>query len=500
MKKLILYIVLWFPMIFFSQSIHITQVGTDTNAPDITWVGNQSIDTLDFVVKRAGLKNKIYKPIKTLHYVKPSKRGDSLTFHVIDTTLSKKAIYLYYIETYAKGKKIQSEVAMAHNFGLLPPTKFVSFKATPLKDRKAVKLNWTLNYTQTISSLSLYRSKKYDNGYKKIADIDPNQKSYIDVIPLANEPWFYYMEVHNFFGGKSLSVRIPAFATFSEKPFPPQHLRYKVNRDTIVFNWQNVGDNVVGYRVYRSEQNRPFHQLHNMIQSNQKQIIFKDFGKAVQNNTHLQYFVRNVSDGFVESNPTDTIDIYMPEHEKVYPPNQVDYIIDAQNNVKLLWVPSEKGKVFAYNVYLTTPDNKQVKLNDSLLIQNYYVDKVMRPKGKYVYEVEGVGFKNKLSQGKTRITVNRYKPRTQIILDLKKVKDALQISWKKPLGQPVKKIQLFKQIDNQKPIFVKSFGVDKDAVYTDKNVKHGHNYLYFLKVTLLDNTTSRLADAVEVYY
>jgi len=500
MKNLILYTILWFPMMLISQNIHVTQVDTDTNAPDITWTGKQPIDTLDFIVKRANFKSKVYKKIKTLHYVKSSKDSDSLAFHVIDTTLTKKAIYLYNIEAFVKGKKVHSEVAMAHNYGLLPPTKFISFKATPLKDRKAVKLIWQLNYTPTISSLTLYRSNKYDDGFKKIADLDPNQKSYIDVIPLANEPWFYYIEIHNFFGGKILSVRIPAFATFSEKPFPPQHVRYEIDHDSIVFNWQNVGNNIVGYRVYRSENNSTFHQIHNMVQSNQKQIIFKDFDEDVKNNTHLRYYIRNVSDGFVESNPTDTIDIYMPMHEKVYPPEQVDYIIDAQNNVKLLWVPSKKGKVFAYNVFLTMPDKKSIKLNDSLLIQNYYVDKKIRPKGKYVYAIEGVGFKNKLSQGKTPISINRYNPKVQIILDINKVKNALQISWKKPLGQPVRKIKLFKQVDNQKPILVKVYNVDKDGIFTDTNVKHGHNYLYFLKAVLINNVESRLTNDVEMYY
>jgi hypothetical protein len=422
-----------------------------------------------------------------------------LYFHIVDTTLVKKGVYLYFVEAMRNGKKVKSETTMAHNLGLLDKPRFIHFTAEPLKDRKAVRLEWQLNYTETIKTISLYRSNKYKDGYVKITDISPQENTYTDNIPLANEPWFYFVEINNFFGGKRQSVRISAFATFAEKPFPPQDVDVEPLNDSIVFNWRNVGNNIVGYRVYRSLDKKPFEQLNEMEQSTAKNIYFVDKDKMLKKAINIQYFIRNVSDGFVESNVTDTIHFYMPEHKLVYPPSQIDKVINSKGQVKLLWVPDKRGAITGYNIYLKNSKGKISKLNKEIWLQNYYTEEVYRPAGKYEYQIEGVSY-DKISDKRTIINVYFDKPIINMILDLKKVKSGLEVSWKKTFNPAAKKLMLYKVIDNGKGILIKTYDARKDGKYLDKYVRSGKHYAYFMKAILQDAEKVKLDNQVEIVY
>jgi hypothetical protein len=433
-----------------------------------------------------------------MHYKEP-RQADSLYFHVVDTTLIKKGVYLYYVEATSLGKTVRSETAMAHNLGLLDKPRFLHFKAVPLDDRKAVRLEWQLNYTETVKSISLYRSNKYKDGYVKITDLGPDETAYVDVVPLANEPWFYFAEIHNYFGGDRRSVRVPAFATFAETPFPPQDVEAEVQGDSIVFNWRNVGDNITGFRVYRSLDGKPFEQLSEMEPAFSKQIHYADKDKRLKDAVDIRYVLRNVSDGFVESKVTDTLRFYMPQHKPVYPPVQADGVEMPGGRIKIIWIPDERGFITGYNVYLKKPDGKILRLNDRPLGQNHYTDSIYRPAGKYEYQIEGVNF-DKVSAGRTAVTVYRRQEIPQVILDLKKVKGGLEISWKKPAGNRTDKLVLYKKTGSGKTVAVKTYDAGKDGKYFDKYVKRGGHYMYFMKAVMKDKKKLQLNNQVEITY
>lgn len=500
MKRILIYILLLFPVLINAQTIGVKECINSIDHPVIRWYSVGSVDTTEFKVFRADIKSKQYKQINTIHYVTFLENNDTVLFTVIDTTLTKKGIYLYYIEAVRFRKTVRSEIAMGHNYGLLPEPQVTAFNTTPLTDRKAVKLDWEVTLPQMISSLTLYRSRWYDTGYVKIADFSADINTFTDVIPVANEPWFYFLEISNWFGGTTKSVRTPAFATFAEKPIPPQNIYSKFRNDTVFIGWQNVSRNIIGYRVFRSVDGKPFRQLHEMQGGTAENILFTDQDDAVKKAVKLSYFIRNVSDGFVESNSTDTLVFYLPEHKPVLPPNQVDYIQLPNGNLKLLWMPPEKGLVLAYNIYLTDSVNKTVKLNPDPVASNWYTDSVYRGKGKYIYQVEGVGMNNKLSENKAMVTFYRYNPEVHVILNIKKYREGLSVSWKKVPDTHIVKVMLLKQWGNNKPELLKTFTDNIDRDIYDKDVQHGNTYQYLLKGVFENGDAVLLNDGVQIYF
>ncbi len=501
MKRLILSILIVIPaMVWAQKGIYVKNTVSNLNIPQITWQTTLKLDSNDFHIYRATIKEKKFSEIKTTHYIKPSDGSDTLELIVMDTTLTNKAIYLYYIQVMSDGKSITSVTAMAHNFGFIPSPQLLSFKSTPLTDRKAVKLDWKVSSPQLIRNLTLFRSKSYDTGYIKVGDFAADITTFTDVIPIANEAWFYFIEIHNWFGGVTRSIRTPAFATFAEKPIPPQNMHATIKNDTVYIDWKNVSRNIIGYRVFRSVDDKPFMQLHEMQPGIKEKIVFTDQGKEVNKAIKLSYFIRNVSDGFVESNPTDTITFYMPEHKPVLPPNEVDYITLPDGTLKLLWMPPEKGLVLAYNIYLLDSTGNAAKLNEEPLAQNWYTDSLYRRDGKYTYQVEGVGMNNKISEHRASVTIYRYNPQLHVILDIKRYKEGLTVSWKQPFNPHIQKVMLYKQSGNNKPVLFKSFTDNSDRSVYDSDVQHNNTYQYLLKAEMKNGDTVILNDGVQIAF
>jgi len=500
MKRILVILSIILPVFTIAQNnVWVKEVNSDLNTPEITWITTGSIDTMDFHIFRSALKDTVFYEIHTTHYVKPYENSDTLEFTMFDTTLTKKAIYLYYIKAHSGDKVIASETAMAHNFGYIPPPQLNSFTATPLTDRKAIKLGWKISYIQTVSSMELFRSKSWDTGYVKIADLSPDMADFTDVAPIANEPLFYFITIHTYFGNTIKSVRTPAYATFAEKPFPPHNLHAAFKNDSVIIDWTNVGKNIIGYRVYRSIGDQPFHLMNDMNNGVGEKIVFIDTGKELKKAIKLRYYVRNVSDGFAESNITDTISFYLAEHEPVFPPEEVDFIRDNYGNIKFMWVEPDKGLTTGYNIYLIS-NGDTVKLNKTVLKNNFFTDSVYRSKGKYRYEVEGVGLNDKVSDLRTPVTVYRYNPQIHVIVDLKKGPSGIIASWKHPLNPHVDKILLYKQFDKTEAAVIKSFAATADVTFTDKHVKKGTTYLYKLVAQMENGDKIVVNDGVQLSF
>ena len=500
MKKLYFILLFILPVSLVAQSISVKIAESKTDYPVITWFTTGPVDTTAFQIIRANVRNKLFTVINTIHYTKLVQDVDTIEFTIIDTTLTEKGIYLYYLKVQRSGKTIISETALAHNYGLIPSPQLLSFKANPVKDRKAVRLEWKLSSPEMVNTMELFRGSSYDTGYIKVADLAPDMSSFIDVLPVANEPWLYFMVIHTYFGNSIASVRIPAFATFAEKPFKPHNIHGAYRNDSIILDWTNVGKNIIGYRVYRSIENRSFRLINDMNVGIDEKIVFADVSNEMKNNTRVSYYVRNVSDGFVESNSSDTLSFYLANHEPVYPPKEADVIKTQEGSFKLLWVPPDEGVVLAYNIYVTLPDSTTIKLNDKPLQQNYYDDTVYRSTGKYRYEIEGVGYNDKASSLRIPVTVYRYKPQIHVIIDIKRSSNGLLVSWKHPLNKHINKLLLYKQSGKTKSVLLDSYAPIRDVSFTDKNVTKGNTYLYSLKAQMVNGDKIDVNDGVQLSY
>jgi len=497
-----IYIVLLFvlPILLSGQNIILKKTISNSDYPEIYWQTISTSDTSEFQIFRKGVNEDELTEIYTIHYSYQLENTDTTEFVVIDTSLTKKGIYFYFIRAKIGNRKIQSETAVANNFGLLPKPQISSFKTSPVKDRKAIQLNWKLNFNETVSYMSLFRSNSYDSGYIKITDLSADAESYTDVVTKSNEAWYYFIIIYDYFGEQRPSVRVPAFATFTEKPIRPQNIIGKCSNDSIIIQWKNAGHNIIGYRVYRSLEDQTFQLINEMDENIKKDAFFVDASLQIKTATRAKYYVRNLSDGFAESSSSDTLSFYIAEHEPVLPPKELDFIDNNDGNVKLLWVPPTEGLVIGYNIYISENGENLTKLNSQIITQNYFVDSVYYSPGKYDYAVEGVGVNNRVSLNKIVTTVVHSLPNIHVILDLKKQKNGIQISWKHSANNQITKLRLYKKYGQNKSVLMKTFHNNEDVVYLDTKVTRGTNYLYLLIAEMKNKEKVEINEGVEIIW
>ena len=306
-------------------------------------------------------------------------------------------------------------------------------------------------------------------------------------------------DFHDYYGDQLPSVRIPAFATFREKPMSPFNLRDKVSNDSVYFEWENIGPNIIGYRVYRSIDKNPFYLMSDMVYNREPKSKFFHVGPEIKDAINLEYYVLNVSDGFLESVPSDTIFFYFAENEKVFPPKSLDKIVNHDRSVQLLWVKPDEGLTLGYNVFITDPGGQTLKLNKDPIGLNYFTDTLYRTPGKYTYAVEGVGVYEKLSDRRASTVVKHYPLNLHVILDLMRVNEGLKVSWKHPLNKHIGKVILYKKSEkDERSIALAEFSGKEDIEYLDKDITDNLLYIYMLKGVMSDGSIITLNRGVDI--
>lgn len=478
-----------------AQKIVLKSVNNEAGVPEITWILHGFNEPPEVSVFRSSVKEMKFSEINTpVILYKPEDSRDTTELTVLDTTITGRGLYYYYIATGSGDSVVSSEKVLAGNYGYLPTPVVTEFRATPATDKKAIDLTWKLNYQSTVTYLELFRSSHFDTGYIQVSQLPARATSYRDIVPLANEPWFYFLVVHDCFGGTHPGVRIPGFATFAEKPFRPQNFIADYRNDSVRLEWENTGHNIIGFKVYRSLNDQDFYPLNDILPSGAEKSSFIDISGELRKATKARYFVRNVSDGFVESNSSDTVILFMPDHEPVFPVEYIDYTIDENGNVRLIWPVPEEGLVTGFNVYLTGMQGDTVKLNRDKLRTNFFTDTILRPEGDYLYLVESVGYGTRTARFKRGVAVHRTLPDIDVILSLTRQNDGIEVSFVKSLNQHVTGYKLYRGSGNKSPELLKSFDSDGPTRFTDKHASRGNTYIYILKA-ILDNNLEVTANS-----
>lgn len=147
MKKSILFISLFcfFCSLLKSQVVSGLYSENRTNRPEIIWFSFDNISEDSISIWRTNIKVENFQEIETT-LIKEN-RNDTVFYTLIDTTLIEKGIYKYYLLLHFDNDTLLSSDKMyGHNMGDLPAPELISVNTASLDSRKAIELNWKLNY------------------------------------------------------------------------------------------------------------------------------------------------------------------------------------------------------------------------------------------------------------------------------------------------------------------------------------------------------------------
>ena len=479
MKKYILIISLFFMYNAFAQKINVYQAKS-AKYPKLTWfrTGN---DTLyrEFSIYRANLKDKKYQKINTLQYLLTGKK-DTVQYLVVDTTLTKRAMYQYFIKVKtAKGDSLTAPAMYAHNLGYVDPPRVVRMDATGQKDQKTIKITWQLNYNFSVRKLTLMRSSYHEKGYEKVAELPAEATGYTDFVPLSNHNYFYFLLIADFFGYQYPSVPVPSYTLYKTQAKSPQNLSLHQEGHRIKLTWQNVDKLLAGYRVFRSLNGGDFRPLHPMQTSNNLKESYVD--NIPEGVTRAGYYVINYSDAYTPSQPSDTLSVFFQTVKPLAPPTAFDIIKTDENHIKFLWTLPQNQSVSGYRIYMESPRKKLLTTKDLPGNATWYDDMTTYKTGTYVFAIKSIDAKGNESAYALKNQVQITAPYIKLVADARKTSTGLRLEWKKLPDTNIKKISLYRQSNDKNRKLLKIFA-NKDTVYWDKNTRKGEAYLYSFEV------------------
>jgi len=501
-KTVVLFLAMLSPAILSGQQVQALQSLNRGNFPELQWYSLEPPASSDFQVFRKAIKDQEYREIYTIRMT--SSRSDTLLYRVIDTTLIDKALYQYYLQFALDGDTILlSESLYAHNLGNIPAPAVVSFTTQSAPDRKAIVLNWKLNYDFTVKSLALFRSRDYENGYELIAHLPPDATTYTDPVRVSNEAYFYFIQVRDFFGYQVPGVRVHGICTYAEKPYPPLDFSAKEEDGNVSLNWRNAGNNVIATRIYRKIGiAAAFHPVEGSIYSSEKHGHFSDTAISHFSGEEVSYYAVNISDGFLKSGTSDTLSLTIRGNIYVAPPTELRCLQDSLQNVLLIWTsPETDPNIKGFNVYRSLNGDAPLQLNRELLPYdiNYFTDPTAKNGAVYQYEVESVSITGNESVSRTK-AVYQGEPEDQNILVTHTIlTTGIELSWLPNSMTGIKEIMIYRQAFNEKPVLLKKLAAE-DTSFTDLKVLPGKSYVYILTAGMENGEEKPLNQGVFVNY
>lgn len=456
---------------------------SEGNTPRVEWYLAGTYDSIPFDVYRgiAGDENFVkIKPVKLQRL-----QSDTTILVVFDTTAKVKGVFRYYIDIVLNNKIYRSELMFAHTHGYLAPPQVTSFTATSSKEQKAIVLKWQLSDPGTVLGLSLYRSASYDGDYELVARLPGDANTYTDEVPVSNEPWFYFIQIRDFFGYQPPSPRIHGFAHFSEVPYPPQNFAVQYASKGNTIRWRGVGDNIIGYHLYRKVYERAgFARIYSQIPVAGEWNSITDTVPLPEGCTKVLYYATALSDGYAESAPGDTVVVDLSLFQPVSPPRELEAIAEGGGGVLLIWTAQEREPAVAgYNLYRMVLNRDAVlnvmRLNTNLIpvSLNYFTDTTAKQWTHYQYTVESVNHAGNTSSMRTATTFLSDPADLVLLLSATQEKSGITLHWVALSDPNIIKLHFYRQAGDASPVKLTT-QPNESGSWTDKKVNPGTSYIY----------------------
>jgi hypothetical protein len=500
MKKL--WIICWFvflPVAMQAQVVRAKSSNSQTNTPSLQWEipGNQ--DTiLDFKIYRSPHNQDAFEQIKTSQFF--NHLGDTLTLGVIDTTLTTKGIWQYYIQIQTpEGTSRNSEILFAHNFGHLAPPEVFNLRTKPVRGEKAIELTWELRNPVTVVTQAIFRSRNFDEGFELVTRLPAEARSYVDQVSRANEPWFYFILIHDFFGYQPPSVRVHGFSTHAETPLRPLEFSALRQGQHVNLNWRKMGDNIFGYQLYRRENNTgDFSPLGAPFYLPGELISATDSLPVSDSVISLEYYCVSISDGYLESVPSDTTLVFFPENILASPPAEVDFSFENEGQIRLFWTTDDPIQgASGYNVYRKVNGNPPVKINTEPIWENTFLDTKIKEQGEITYQVEALNLAGKPSARRTEVSLENQLRQTRLVLSCSQAGNNILLQWVPLSLEGVKNLRIMRQTNDDEPALLTTVA-NESGTYTDNRTTPETAYVYYVIAEMTDGRLIMVNNGVSV--
>lgn len=260
-----------------------------------------------------------------------------------------------------------------------------------------------------------------------------------------------------------------------------------------------MSDNIFGYQLYRRENNTgEFSPLGAPFYLPGELISATDSLPVPDSVISLEYYCVSISDGYLESVPSDTILVFFPEHILASPPAEVDYSFEAEGQIRLFWTTDDPIQgASGYNVYRKVNGNTPVKLIAEPVWENTFLDTSINEIGNVTYQVEALNLAGKPSARRTEVSLENHLRQTRLVLSCRQAGDNILLHWVPLSLEGIKNLRILRQIDNDEPALLTTVANER-GTYTDNRTTPETNYVYYVIAEMNDGRQIMVNNGVSV--
>jgi len=358
----------------------------------LKWAGYEAYTS--FNIYRRGLMDEKFTqlntaPVQVQSSVNPDGTISVAPYFYTDTTIKEHQVYYYQV----RGVDFFGDEGPAsiEVMGKIKKDPRPAPLSRPELDagETSIKVTWKPSADKKAVAYNIYRSLKYEGGYKKQNPKPLTQLTYLDTNVAIGINYFYYITVINDGGFESIpSLAVLGFTKDATPPAVVTNLSGKVIDATINLNWTKVDDaDLAGYRIYRTLKPEGI----DWALLNKEPLEGIEFADVLTKNlSRYPYYYRVTSIDIYhnESAPSMVVKLQLPDVTAPQVPTISKYAVDNEQ-VVLNWRDVVVYDIAGYHVYRTGAKGEQ-KLTAKALPLPTFVDETATVGRQVAYTITAI--------------------------------------------------------------------------------------------------------------
>jgi fibronectin type 3 domain-containing protein len=420
-------------------------------------------------------------------------KDDSIFYMIADTLIQSMQGYRYFIlpMDYFGNPSVASDTVIVGSYNFRNVSLPDNFNVTSVDTPGGIRISWHLAEPQLVRNLEIYRSVDYDTGYHKLSDISTGDTSYIDETAKAMQRYFYYLIMKGPLGEVSPpSARVFGMYISPLAPIAPGLIGAIGTSRGVQLTIVSTDIHQRNYQVYRNDGITPeLHLISGLVPLKDSLTVFEDTSNSLSGKLTYSYAVRAENESHLFSPFSDTV--HVRPHILTHPPAPLGLTATVEENVvQLYWNDMSQfdNSIQGYNVFrreiIGGKPSRFIKLNDSLISvsRNRFTDTTAVAGRLYEYSVKDYDFfggESPLSLT-SRAEIPKPRPIAPSGVRGRVTETGIIIQWDGTFQPDVKEYKVYRYQRRQRPILIANVKASGDLEATDKNVKSGGLYFYFV--------------------
>ncbi|WP_338873510.1 hypothetical protein WBJ53_30725 [Spirosoma sp. SC4-14] len=437
-------------------------------------------------------------------------KKDSLFLEITDANARHKMVYQYVVllnDFLGNESRPSDTLTIANLRPLEQLPAILSFRTSSEEASNAIRLSWQLSSVKDVRSIEIWRSDRYDDGYRRIASALPTDTTYSDnrVDPIRG--YYYQIRPNGTYDALPASVRVSGMLRANRLALlPPSHLKLTQLNDTLYFRWQRADVDTRGYYIYVSNSAMGSMMPYSgIILSTDSMVHYRIPVSKLAVGVGYRWAVVAVNTSY-NTGPLSQIVYSDPRlPDRVATPLNPELVV-KEGHALLIWenMRDIDPYVRGYVVERQTDDEKTFKelyrQTPADRAQNSYEDGSVEPGHRYTYRIWAYGLNDKRSAFSPEVV---YFAALSPVLPVRGVvavvtDKGVRVGWDAPLDKSLEKILVYRYTAKTERPRLMGTLPGRQIEFIDREATPGISYFYSIVAVQTDNRESAPTDPVGV--